>query len=125
MIGLTLDTGALVALERRDARMTRVFAAALADGLALSVPTVVVAEWWRASSAPRRRILDALRIEAPDVATAKAAGEALAIVGPGPSVVDATVMAAAARRGDIVYTSDVDDLARLGAVFRNVRVLRV
>jgi hypothetical protein len=33
------------------------------------------------------------------------------------------VMASAARRGDIVYTSDVGDLTRLRAVFPGVRVL--
>lgn len=125
MNGLTFDTGALVALERRDARMTRVFAAALADGLRITIPTPVITEWWRARSAARERILRAVSVEAPDLITTQAAGEALAIVGRGPSVVDAIVMASAARRGDLVYTADVDDLTQLTVVFRTVRVLRV
>jgi hypothetical protein len=33
------------------------------------------------------------------------------------------VMASAARRGDVVYTSDIDDLQRLSAYFPSVRVL--
>jgi hypothetical protein len=55
---------------------------------------------------------------------AKTAGEALAAV-PGATVVDAIVMASAATRGDIVYTSDFEDLDRLGAHFPEVRVLAV
>jgi predicted nuclease of predicted toxin-antitoxin system len=39
--------------------------------------------------------------------------------------VDAIVMASAASRGDVVYTSDVDDLERLRAYFPAVRVLAV
>ena len=125
MIGLTFDTGALIGLERRDVRMTRVYAAAVADGVPITAPWVVVAEWWRARSRDRDRILAGVRVEVPDVLLAKAAGEALAHVGRGPSIVGAIGMASAARRGDIVYTADVDDLMRLQAVFRAVRVLSV
>jgi hypothetical protein len=39
--------------------------------------------------------------------------------------VDAAVMASAALRGDVVYTSDVDDLEQLREHFPSVRVLRV
>ena len=42
------------------------------------------------------------------------------------TTIDAIVMASAARRGDIVYTSDFEDLERLRAHFRAVpRVLGV
>jgi len=37
--------------------------------------------------------------------------------------VDAIAMAFAASRGDVVFTGDVDDLARLAAFFPTVRVL--
>jgi hypothetical protein len=44
----------------------------------------------------------------------------------GATVVDAMVMASAALRGDVVYTSDEDDLMRLReARFLTTRVLRV
>jgi hypothetical protein len=43
----------------------------------------------------------------------------------GATAVDAIVMASAALRGDLVYTSDVGDLERLRAHFRSVRVLCV
>ena len=41
------------------------------------------------------------------------------------ATVDAIVMASAASRGDLVYTSDVADLERLRAYFPTVRVLAV
>jgi hypothetical protein len=44
---------------------------------------------------------------------------------PEATTIDVIVMASAALRGDIVYTSDYDDLTRLGAYFRGVRVLPV
>jgi len=39
--------------------------------------------------------------------------------------VDAVVMASAALRGDVVYTTDVSDLEALRAHFSSVRVLGV
>ena len=38
---------------------------------------------------------------------------------------DAIVMASAAQRGDVVYTADVSDLAKLAGYFRAVRVLSI
>ena len=71
------------------------------------------------------RILDAVEVEPGTRALAEAAGLALATVGAGPSAADAIVMASAAQRNDVVYTSDFDDLSRLQAHFPGVRVLRV
>ena len=122
--GLTFDTGALIALERRRFRMAKVFGNAVADGTPITVPTVVVAEWWRGRSQAREVILRGVRVDETPLATARLAGEAIASV-PGASVVDAIVMASAAQRGDVVYTSDPEDLERLRAVFPAVRVLRV
>jgi hypothetical protein len=55
---------------------------------------------------------------------AKAAGEALAEV-PGATAIDAIVMASAASRGDVVYTSDFDDLSRLRGHFRAASIISV
>ena len=56
---------------------------------------------------------------------AKLTGEALAAV-PGATMVDALVMVSASLRGDVVYTSDPDDLMRLrDARFPSTRVVRV
>jgi hypothetical protein len=56
------------------------------------------------------------------VALAQTAGEALAAI-KSASAIDAVVMASAALRGDVVYTSDIVDLERLRRHFPSVRVL--
>ena len=124
MIGLTFDTGALIALERNRQRIVEVRQAALRAGLRITVPASVIAEWWRGRSDLREDIVASVCVEPLTAATAKVAGEAIAHV-KGATAVDAIVMASAALRGDIVYTSDVDDLERLRAHFRAVRVLGV
>ena len=122
MTGFTFDTGALIALERRRQRMSRVFKTAVVDGLVITVPAVVVGEWWRGRSDVRETILHGVRVEWLDPDLAKSAGEALASV-RGATLVDALVMASAARRGDTVFTSDLTDLERLRSYFPGVRVL--
>jgi predicted nucleic acid-binding protein len=123
--GLTLDTGALIALERRDARVARIITAAKQRGMLVTIPAAVVVEWWRGASRRRRELLQTGVIEPLLLPLAQSAGEALADAGAGPSPTDAVVMASAATRGDKVLTSDVDDLERLRSVFPGVRVLRV
>jgi predicted nucleic acid-binding protein len=122
---ITFDTGALVALERRGARMLRIVDAAAQSSGRITVPTVVVAEWWRGRANKRMaRLLEGIEIEPLDLHLAKAAGHAIAEV-RGATTIDAIVMASAARRGDTVFTSDFEDLARLAGFFRGVRVLHV
>ncbi|MBL8612827.1 MAG: PIN domain-containing protein [Myxococcales bacterium] len=120
--GITLDTGALVAIERRKQRGTQLLELARRRLAVLAVPVPVVAEWWRGRTDVRERILDAVSVEPLTLATAKSAGEALASV-PRCTAVDAMVMAFAAARGDAVFTGDTDDLERLRAFFPTVRVL--
>jgi predicted nucleic acid-binding protein len=122
LIGLTLDTGALIAIERRHATMASVFALATKHERKITVPTPVLIEWWRGSSRIREDILASVDIDPLDDALAKLAGEAIAAI-RGATAVDAAVMASAARRGDVVYTSDVGDLTRLRAFFPNVRIV--
>ena len=124
MNGLTLDTGALIALERRRQRMGAAYLMAKSLGVPVTAPAVAVAEWWRGRSDARELILAGIRVENTDTALAKLAGEAIAGV-KGATTVDAIVMASAARRGDVVYTSDTADLERLRAYFPAVRVLAV
>lgn len=59
-----------------------------------------------------------------DEKLARIAGEAIAKV-RGATTIDAIVVASAARRGDVVLTTDVDDLTRLAAYFGRVRILAV
>lgn len=124
MTGLTFDAGALIGLERRHQRIARVYSTAVADGIPVTVPAVVITEWWRGRTDARETILGGLRIEPTIEPIAQLAGQALAAV-PGASAVDAIVMASAARRGDIVYTSDIPDLDRLRTFFPGVKLLAV
>jgi hypothetical protein len=125
MLGLTLDTGALIALERHKQRIAAVMRVARDDGLLITVPAAVVGEWWRGRTDDRDEILEAVEVELMTEVLAKRAGEALAAI-PTATLVDAIVMASAAQRGDVVYTSDIEDLERLHAHFRGVhKVLRV
>lgn len=124
MTGITFDTGALIALEHRRQRMREIVERALARDQPLTVPADVVGEWWRGRTDLRDAILASVDVEPLTESLAKVAGEALAVVG-GATLVDAIVMASAASRGDLVYTSDVEDLERLRRRFPCVRVLRV
>jgi predicted nucleic acid-binding protein len=121
--GLTLDTGALIALEARRQRIRLRLKLANEERRPITVPAAVVAEWWRGRNDMRDEILAAVRVEPLTTLLAKIAGEALVAV-RGSSAIDAIVMASAAQRGDIVYTSDPDDLEKLAVHFPTVRVLR-
>jgi rRNA-processing protein FCF1 len=123
LIGITLDTGALIALERRKMRMREVVERALTKDQRLTVPADVVGEWWRGRTDLREAILESVDVEPLTEALAKLAGEALVVV-RGATLVDAVVMASAASRGDIVYSSDVEDLEKLRRRFPGVRILR-
>lgn len=118
--GFTFDTGALIALERGDRRMRLVMQLARTDRVRVVVPAVVLGEWWRGPSRVRNAIAAAVVIEPLSEQLAKLAGEALAKV-RGATFVDAAVMASAAQRGDVVYTSDQGDLDLLWTHFTGVR----
>jgi hypothetical protein len=120
-----LDTGALIALERGQQSIRKVHRLAMDHGYALVTTTPVLAEWWRKGKREKARvsILRTLVLEPPDPDVARLAGAAIGQVGGG--VVDALVMASASLRGDTVYTSDMEDLVRLGAVFSNVELVHV
>ena len=117
--GVTLDTGALIGLERRDRWITKRLDAWRADNTKVTVPAAVLAEWWRGSD--RAEILSMVDVEPMTAVIAMAAGLALGEVRDA-HVVDAIVMASAALRGDLVYTVDFDDLMRLRGHFPTVRV---
>jgi len=107
--GITFDTGALIALERRGQRARKIVQRATEEKIRVNVPSAVITEWWRGRSDVRDLIVAAIRIEPLSSSLAKIAGEALAAV-RSATAIDAIVMASAAQRGDLVYTSDVGDL---------------
>ncbi len=118
------DTGALIALERRDPRMSKRVMYLRESKGSIIVPTAVLGEWWKGRSDWREMILAPMIVEPLDPPLAKTAGEATAKVN-GATLIDAVVMASAARAGAIVYTSDFDDLTRLRSYFPTVSVLSV
>ncbi len=122
--GLTFDTGMLIALERRRQRAWHVYRTAIAHKVRVTVPAVVVAEWWRGRSDAREHVRSALAIELLSESISQLAGEALARL-PKAMTVDAIVMASAALRGDVVYTSDFEDMLKLTSFFPGVRLLAV
>ena len=118
--GVTVDSGVLIALDHRKAASLKLIRTLVANGRKITVPMVVLAEWWRGTTeqALWRRAFEIEEMKRP---IAEAAGVALGAVA-GATTIDAIVMASAALRGDIVYTSDVEDLTRLRSFFPNVRV---
>jgi predicted nucleic acid-binding protein len=99
--------------------MRAVLKLARADSIRIVVPTVVLGEWWRGRSKARDLLIASVHLEPLDGALAMLAGEALARVRKA-TFVD-IVMASAAQRGDVVYTSDESDVDRLWSHFTAVR----
>ena len=123
MPGVTVDTGFLIALERHDARAWRRKEKWLLEHLRVVAPAAILTEWYRAPK-PHHRILAGIEVEPLTRELALAAGRALGEVGAGPSIVDATVMASAATRGDVVFTSDIEDFQLRQNSFPEVRLMR-
>lgn len=121
----TFDTGMLIALERRKPRATEALRAIHRRGFVPVVPAAVYVEWWRGRSDVREEILGFVTVEDMPASLCRAAGEALGAVRDA-TLVDAVVMASAALRGGgVVYTGDLEDLARLQRHFPTVRVLAI
>lgn len=100
--------------------MRAVLKLARSDSIRIVVPTVVLGEWWGGKTKTRDLLVGSVQLEALNESLAKLAGEALAKVRKA-TFVDAVVMASAAQRGDVVYTSDRSDLDRLWSHFAAVR----
>ncbi|MGH7746873.1 MAG: PIN domain-containing protein [Candidatus Dormibacteria bacterium] len=111
---MTLDTGALIGLERGDERVRSLLKRAVAKRIPVAVPAGVVAQAWRGGPRQARiaRLLADPDVEvvALDDPTARAVG-ALAARSCHHDVVDVSVALCAAERGHIVLTTDPNDLA--------------
>ncbi|MDP9823389.1 PIN domain-containing protein [Nocardioides massiliensis] len=112
--GLTLDAGALIAVERGNGRIRALLRAAAERSLPVVVPAGVVAQVWRGG--PRQARLATLLASA-DVSVVELDGPAARAVGVlcgrvGQSdVVDGHVALVARQRRHIVVTSDPADIA--------------
>ena len=114
--GLTLDTGALIALERGDERVRALLRRAIEERLQLHVVAPVVAQAWRGGPRQARlaRLLDAREVEVPplDAVTARAVGLLSGRSGHA-DIVDVHVALHARDRGHAVVTSDPTDIGRV------------
>jgi hypothetical protein len=116
MSGVTLDAGALIALERNDRRVTTILARAVRTSVGIAVPAGVVGQVWRDGRRQARiaRLLrsSAVEVEPLDELRARAAGQLCGLSGT-HDVIDASVVLCAKARGHSVLSSDPDDLRRL------------
>lgn len=114
--GVTLDAGALIALERGDRRMIALIARALRQGRAFRVPAGVVGQVWRDGrrQATLARFLRAqeVRIVPLDAELSRACGE-LCVSTETIDVIDASVVIVARETRDVIVTSDSRDIRRL------------
>jgi predicted nucleic acid-binding protein len=121
--GVTLDTGALIAIERGDPRLQAVLDEAHAAGADLAVPAGVVAQAWRGGSRQARlaRFLRLVTVAVVplDEPEARAAG-ALCGHTSTVDVVDASVVICARAHDHAVISSDPEDLAALDPALRIV-----
>ena len=125
MPGVTLDTGALIAIERADRKMQALLDEAHSAGLPIDIPAGPLAQAWR--SGPRQvRLARTLHlanitVTALDEPNAKAAGILCGQRGTRDPV-DASVVLNARRRDQAVITSDPAELRHLGA---HVRIIEI
>lgn len=113
-MGVTYDTGALVAADRGERRMWARHRALLLARHVPTVPAPVVAQAWRGGNrqALLARLLRGCDVEALDDPRARAVG-ALATRAHTTDIVDASVAEGALRRRDLVISSDADDLGAI------------
>jgi len=114
--GITLDAGALIALDRGDKRLIALLNRALALCLPLRVPSGVVGQAWRNGriqvTLARFLRIGEVEIIPLDEQLARACGELCGAAGTA-DIIDASVVIVAMQRGDHVVTSDPGDLRRV------------
>ncbi|HZQ55763.1 MAG TPA: PIN domain-containing protein [Bryobacteraceae bacterium] len=114
--GITLDTGALIALDRGDKRMIALLDRALAQGRIFRVPSGVLGQAWRDGrvQVALARFLrsDEVEIIPLDEQLARSCGELCGATNTS-DIVDASVVILARERRDPIVTGDPNDLRRL------------
>ena len=113
--GLTYDTGALIAYEKRDLTMTAIHRSAVDRNITPVVPAGVLAQAWKGGSgsqAPLAKMLKECRVEPLEESQAKQVGAASARTGF-KDMVDISVVMSAASRGDRIVTSDKSDITEI------------
>ena len=114
--GITLDTGALIALDRGDKRMIALLQQALVQGCVFRVPSGVVGQAWRDGrvQVTLARFLRSEEVEIVplDAQLARACGELCGATNTS-DIVDASVVILAKAGRDPIVTSDPHALRRL------------
>src|SRR5262249_43763966 len=114
--GITLDTGALIALDRGDKHMIALLAQALAQRRMFRIPSGVVGQAWRNGrvqvTLARFLRCEEVEIIPLDEQLARSCGELCGATGTA-DVIDASVVILARERRDSIVTSDPEDLQRL------------
>jgi hypothetical protein len=122
-VGVTYDTGALIAADRNNRTMWALHSRFLESGVSPTVPAPVLAEAWRggARQANLARLLALCEVEPLSEDQAKAVGILGAKSGH-DDIVDVTVVEGAIRRSDAVITSNPTHIKMIADAM-NVRVL--
>jgi len=114
--GITLDAGALIALDRGDKRMIALLDRALAQRLTFRVPSGVVGQAWRDGrvQVTLARFLRSNEVEVIplDEQLARTCGELCGATSTS-DIIDASVVILAREHRDLIVTSDPHDLRRL------------
>ena len=114
--GITLDAGALIALDRGNKRMIALLRRAVAQGRGFRVPAGVVGQAWRDGSVQvalaRFLRTEEVEIVPLDEQLARACGELCGATNTS-DIIDASVVILARDRRGPVVTSDPIDLRRL------------
>jgi hypothetical protein len=114
--GITFDTGGLIALDRNDRRVLVLLARAAERGLRVTIPATALAQAIR-NPARQVRLTRLMRQSSTDLVAlngrdATTTGLLLAATRTS-DIVDAHVVICARRAGQVVVTSDADDLTHL------------
>jgi len=126
MTAIVFDTGALIALERRDEFVIAVIEESVLFRIPIYVPAGVLAQAWRGS--PRQHAISkllksaAVKVQPLDETSALQIGMLLAKTATS-DVTDAHVVQVARSLGNaVIYTSDPDDLKTLAPGLKTVTV---
>ncbi len=125
--GLTLDSGALIALERGNLRMRRLLERAERRGLPVALPVSVLAQCWRGTprqaQLARYLLADTEHVEIVDLEKSSALRIGLLAGRSGHcDVVDLHVAVCARDRGHAVVTSDRQDIAKINSKLQVIDV---
>ena len=114
--GVTLDTGALIALDRGDRHMIALLDRSLSEGRTFRVPAGVVGQAWRDGriQVTLARFLKTREVEIVplDEHLSRACGELCGATGSS-DVIDAFVVILAGECHDVIVSGDAADLRRL------------